>query len=161
MAVTLKIKRATRAQLNTAASGSNLVQGEPYLITDENRIAVGLSATTYETYAKENESKQVTGINPQTGTTYTLALSDAGKLVRQSNANAITTTVPKNSVVAFPVNTVITIEQQGAGQITVAPVDGDVTLNAFDGLLSAGQYAGLSLIKVDTNVWTVFGGVSA
>jgi len=68
MSVTLKIKRATRAQLNTAASGSNLVQGEPYLITDENRIAVGLSATTYETYAKESEAANiVTDTTPQLG----------------------------------------------------------------------------------------------
>ena len=104
--------------------------------------------------------KEVDGINSQTGTTYTLVLADAGKLVRCSNAAAITLTVPPNSSVAFPVNTVITIEQQGAGVITITEGSG-VTCNAFDGLLSAGQYAGLSLIKVATNVWTVFGGVSA
>lgn len=52
----LQIKRGTRAQLNAAAGASQLKIGEPYLITDENRIAVGLSATTYETYAKESEA---------------------------------------------------------------------------------------------------------
>ncbi|MEN6304148.1 MAG: hypothetical protein ABFD96_15560, partial [Armatimonadia bacterium] len=51
MANTIKIKRGTRTQLNAAASASGLVQGEPYLITDENRLAVGLSATTYAEYA--------------------------------------------------------------------------------------------------------------
>lgn len=53
---TLKIKRGTRAALNALAGASGLVQGEPYLITDEDRIAVGLSATTYETFAKESEA---------------------------------------------------------------------------------------------------------
>jgi len=104
--------------------------------------------------------KEVIGINDQTGTTYTLVLTDAGKLVRCNNASDITLTVPPNSSVAFPVNTVITVEQKGAGQITVTAGSG-VTCNAFDGLLSAGQYAGLNLIKVGTDVWTVFGGISA
>ena len=54
MALTIKIKRATRAQLDSAASASELIQGEPYLITDENKIAVGLSATTYEVFAKDS-----------------------------------------------------------------------------------------------------------
>lgn len=52
----LQIKRGTRAQLNTAASGNQLNAGEPYLITDENRLAVGLSATTYQDYAKLSEA---------------------------------------------------------------------------------------------------------
>lgn len=98
-------------------------------------------------------------INDQTGTTYTLVLTDAGKYIRCENANAITVTVPKNSVVAFETGTVITIEQKGAGTVTVAPVDVDVTLNAYDGLSTYGQYAGLQLVKVDTNVWTCIAGI--
>lgn len=53
-----RINRAeglTRAQLNAAASASQLRQGEPYLITDEGRIALGLSASTYQAYSKEGE----------------------------------------------------------------------------------------------------------
>ena len=44
----IKFKRGTRSQLNTAASANQLEQGEPYLITDENRIAIGLTASTYQ-----------------------------------------------------------------------------------------------------------------
>lgn len=51
MANTIKIKRGTRTQLNAAASASGLVQGEPYLITDENRLAIGLTVSTYAEYA--------------------------------------------------------------------------------------------------------------
>lgn len=53
----LKIKRGTRAQIVSAAGASGLVQGEPYLITDENRLAVGLTATTYQDFAKASEGK--------------------------------------------------------------------------------------------------------
>jgi len=107
-----------------------------------------------------SDAINLAGINPQTGTTYTVALSDAGKLVMCNNANAITVTVPKNSVIPIPVNIVITIEQQGAGKVTVSPVDSDVTLNALaSGKSTAGQYAVIQLIKVDTNTWTVIGGI--
>ena len=51
----LRIKRGTRSQLNTAASGSGLKAGEPYLITDESRIAVGLTAATYQDFLKVGE----------------------------------------------------------------------------------------------------------
>lgn len=51
MANTIKIKRGTRTQLNAAAAANGLAAGEPYLITDENRLAVGLSASTYAEYA--------------------------------------------------------------------------------------------------------------
>lgn len=96
-------------------------------------------------------------INNQTGTTYTLVLSDSNKLIRLSNASPITLTVPPNSSVAFNTGTVITLEQLGAGLLTIAAGSG-VAINAYGGLNSAGQYAGLSLIKVDTDTWTLFGG---
>ncbi len=51
MAQTIKIKRGTRAQLNAAASANGLATGEPYLITDENRLAIGLTVSTYAEYA--------------------------------------------------------------------------------------------------------------
>lgn len=49
-------KRGTRANLNTLAASNGLAAGEIYLITDENRLAMGLSANTYETYALESEA---------------------------------------------------------------------------------------------------------
>ena len=54
--VSIRIKRsATRAALDAAAAVGKLVQGEPYLIADEGRFAVGLSATTYAAMAKQGE----------------------------------------------------------------------------------------------------------
>jgi len=74
-----------------------------------------------------------------------------------NKATALTLTVPKNSSVAFPIGTTILIRQKGAGKVTIAPVDGDVTINNSDGLKTTNQYAVATLIKVDTNVWTAFG----
>ena len=44
---TIKVKRGTRSAINTAASASGLNQGELYLITDEDVLAVGTAASSY------------------------------------------------------------------------------------------------------------------
>jgi hypothetical protein len=43
----IKFKRGTRAQINLAASASMLSTAEPYLVTDEGRMALGLSSNSY------------------------------------------------------------------------------------------------------------------
>jgi len=48
----IKILRTTRANLNAQAGSAGLLAGELYLITDENRIAVGLTTSTYAEAAK-------------------------------------------------------------------------------------------------------------
>jgi len=100
----------------------------------------------------------IAGINDQSGTTYTLTVTDIGKVVRCANANAITVTIPKYATIAIPVNSVIHICQAGAGQITVSPFDVDVILNGA--LKTWIQYAYISLVKIDTNVWDVIGGIT-
>jgi hypothetical protein len=49
------IKRGTRSQIDAAAAANGLAAGEPYLITDEDRLAVGLGAATYQDFAKPGE----------------------------------------------------------------------------------------------------------
>ena len=51
----IKFRRGTRQQLDTAGVAEQLHEGAIYLITDEDRIAVGLSATEYQTFLKEGE----------------------------------------------------------------------------------------------------------
>jgi hypothetical protein len=93
-------------------------------------------------------------------TSYTYALADAGTWVRHNNASAITATVPPNSSVAFPVSTQITVEQTGAGLLTLAAGAG-VTINKFTTLKLAGQWAVAILIKVRSDEWTVAGNMAA
>jgi len=95
-------------------------------------------------------------VNTQTGTTYTGVLGDAGKIVTLSNASSITFTVPPNSSVAYPTNTVIDLVQLGAGQVTVAPGSG-VTINTSSTLKLRTQYSSGSLIKTDTDTWVFVG----
>lgn len=97
-------------------------------------------------------------INAQTGTTYTLVLADIGKLVTLSNAGAITLTVPTNASVAFPVGTVIALQQLGVGAITVAG-DTGVTINGAtpgsEAMTDAQYTSTASLTKHATDTWTL------
>jgi hypothetical protein len=92
-------------------------------------------------------------------THYTLALSDAGKVVEFTGGSATTATIPANATIAFPVGTVINLCQYGAGQVTVAAAGG-VTIRSRNGLKLAGQYSEATLRKRGTNEWVLSGDVT-
>jgi hypothetical protein len=104
-----------------------------------------------------NDARQNLTLNAQTGTTYTLVLTDNGRLVTLSNAAAITLTVPTNASVAFATGAVINIQQIGAGQVTVAGAAG-VTLNGT-GTKTRAQWSAASLVKTNTDTWTLIGDI--
>jgi hypothetical protein len=95
-------------------------------------------------------------INTQTAD-YVAALVDAGALVKMNAAGANTFTVPANATVAFPTGSWIDVAQYGAGVTTITAAVG-VTIRSRDGkIATAGQYAGCTVIKIDTNEWMLFG----
>lgn len=55
MTHTIQIKRGTRAQIEAAAASDQLRDGEPYLITDEQRLGVGTGSNAYSSFAKLEE----------------------------------------------------------------------------------------------------------
>jgi hypothetical protein len=93
-------------------------------------------------------------VNTQTGTSYTLVLTDAGKQVTLSNASAVTLTVPANASVAFDIGVKITFINLGAGVVTLTPAGG-VTLSSSTGDLNIPQNGVGMLIKTATNTWVV------
>ena len=99
--------------------------------------------------------------NAQTGTTYTLVLSDAGKMITLANASAITLTIPTNASVAFPVNTRIDLLQFGAGQVTVAAAGGVTLVASSSKFKLNGQYSAGSLWQQATNVWVLMGDITS
>jgi hypothetical protein len=91
-----------------------------------------------------------------TGTTYTIQGSDETNLIRFTSADAVTITVPADADAGLPVGFIAHLHQAGAGQLTVTG-DTGVTVNASVSLLSAGQYAALSLFKLGTDDWVLVG----
>ena len=100
-------------------------------------------------------------INAQTGTSYSLVLSDLAKMVTMDNASAMTLTVPTNASHGFAIGDRIDILRKGSGTLTVQGADGSVTVNATPGLKIRAQWSSATLIKLDTNTWVLIGDLQA
>jgi hypothetical protein len=102
-------------------------------------------------------------VNTQTGTTYTTVFGDNGKLVTQANASAITTTIPPNSSVDYPVGAQITFAQYGAGQVTIQGGLG-VTIVSTGATAATPklrvQYSTATAIQTSNDNWLVVGDIS-
>jgi len=102
-------------------------------------------------------------LNDQTGTTYTPVLTDQYQvLVTRSNASASTLTIPTNASVAFPVGTVITVLNKGAGAVTISGAGGVTVLSAGTTAASPilSQYKSCALMQVAANTWYVVGAIA-
>lgn len=93
-------------------------------------------------------------VNAQTGTSYTLLLTDVGRQVTMSNAAASTLTIPPNASVAFDVGVRIQVIQLGAGAVTLTP-GAAVTVSEVGNNLVLAQYGSAILVKQATNTWIV------
>jgi len=94
----------------------------------------------------------------QSGTTYTLDLSDVFSTVMFSNAALVTVTVPTNASVAFPVGTQISLQSLG-GSVTLTTTS--LTLNGSSPNTTIAQNEIMVLEKTGTDTWSVYGGTSA
>lgn len=92
---------------------------------------------------------------------YVLALTDSGNTVRMNTGSANTITVPANATIAFPTGSQINILQWGTGQTTIAEAAGVTVRSKNSNKKLAAQYAGASLIKVDTDEWALVGDLTA
>ena len=98
--------------------------------------------------------------NRQTAS-YTLVLTDRGKLIEMNVATANNLTIPLNSSVAFTIGTQIDLSQYGAGQTTVVATSG-VTIRSTNSWVKLNaQYAAATLIKIGTDEWYLFGNLNA
>lgn len=105
-------------------------------------------------------------VNPQTGTTYTIQLSDAQKLVTLANSAPVTVTIASNATQALPVGTQITVTQYGAGQVTIvgASSPNPVTIVSTGATANSPalrvQYSTATLIQTSTDNWLVVGDIA-
>jgi hypothetical protein len=97
---------------------------------------------------------QASALNIQSGTSYTLAITDATKLITLGNASAITLTIPTNASVAIPINSVIYLLRSAAGLPTLSYAG--VTVTFEDDLVAAmPPNTVYRLTKTGTDTWTV------
>jgi hypothetical protein len=97
---------------------------------------------------------------------YTLAASDAGKLLLASNSTtAGTVNIPTDATTNFAVGTQITILQTGSGQLTIQAASSGTTTVYSTGATAAtpkcrAQYSAITVIKTAANTWYSMGDIS-
>jgi len=93
---------------------------------------------------------------------YTLSsLTERDDLIEMGSGSALTLTIPTDATLNFPIGTSIDILQTGAGQVTIAPVSGTVTVNATPGLKLRTTWSSCTLFKRAANTWVVYGDLTA
>ena len=96
---------------------------------------------------------------------YTAVIDDAYQtLVPMNKATAVAFKIPTNASVAFPVGTVITVLNIGAGTCTISAVTSGTTTVLSAGATAAqptlGQYKSAACIKTATDTWYVVGAIA-
>jgi hypothetical protein len=100
-------------------------------------------------------------ITQSTGTSYTLSLSDVGKVL-PFNLNATgTVTVPLNSSVAFPTGSVVNLIQAGTGPLLVTGASGVEIRSENNRYKLTGQYSLAGIVKIATDEWVAFGNLTS
>lgn len=96
---------------------------------------------------------------------YTAVLADQYQVLEIMNkATAIAFKIPTNASVAFPIGTVITVLNIGAGVCTISAVTSGTTTVLSAGAVAAqptlAQYKSAACIKTGTDTWYVVGAIA-
>ena len=94
-----------------------------------------------------------------TGTTDTLALTDAWKMIYYSNSSQVDVTIPTNASVAFPVGTRMMLLSTGAGGVTLTTTS--LTLLGSSPNKTIVQNEAIYIEKTATDTWAIVGGTAA
>lgn len=93
-------------------------------------------------------------------TSITPVLADAGTQIITTAGTAVTFTIPTNASVAYPIGTIISVFQEGAGQVTFAGAG--VVINSISGNLKiSAQYGEAYIQKTLTDTWKLVGSLAA
>jgi hypothetical protein len=95
---------------------------------------------------------------------YTAVIADAYQVIELMNkATAIAYKIPTNASVAFPIGTVLTVLNIGAGTCTISAVTPGTTTVLSSGATAASptlaQYKSAACIKTGTDAWYVVGAI--
>lgn len=98
-------------------------------------------------------------ITEEAGTTYTLVTGDTANFIQFTNGSAVTLTIPPNSSVPIDIGMSVSYEQAGAGVVTATAGVGVTITSAGSAVATGGKYAVVSLLKVATDTWVIFGNI--
>ena len=129
-------------------------------------MAEGFPATTGDIFTAADYNGLVAfTIGAANTVDYTATISDAYQVLELMNkATAISFNIPTNASVAFPIGTVITVLNIGAGVCTIKAVTSGTTTVLSVGAVAAqptlAQYKSAACIKTGTDTWYVVGAIA-
>lgn len=149
---TLGVKWSALAGATTSTPG--VVQlNDTYASTS---VTLAPTANALKSVYDLSERKALT-INTQSGTTYTLAATDAdSKMVQFTSSDAVVVTVPPTT---FTAGQQINITRYGTGSVTIEGGSG-VTVNATPTLVLRAQYSAATLVCIDASTFVLYGDLS-
>ena len=129
-------------------------------------MAEGFPATTGDIFTAADYNGLVAfTIGAAQTVDYTAVIADTYQVLELMNkGTAIAYKIPTNASVAFPIGTVITVLNIGAGTCTIKAVTSGTTTVLSAGATAAqptlGQYKSAACIKTGTDTWYVVGAIS-
>lgn len=148
---TIQVKRGLAANIPASA-----LAGEPVFTTDDQILHMGTGAAIVPVkIAAANVTGLINGgvetVNAQVGTTYTVLVTDVGKLITISNAAAVAVSQP---VAGFTSGQWYDIQNKGVGDATITPTSGTINgTSTF--VLHTGQ--GVRVVYDGTNFQVITG----
>ena len=132
-----------------------------YLLGGTTGQVLSKTSNTNMAFTWIEQDDSTLAFNAQTGTTYTLVLTDAAnKLVTTSNASAVTVTVPPS---IFAAGNTINVQSIGVGLTTIVAGSG-VTITSTGASAAApilrARYSACTIICTASNVFTIIGDLS-
>lgn len=128
-------------------------------------MAEGFPATTGDIFTAADYNGLVAfTVGAANTADYTAVIADAYQVLELMNkATAIAFNIPTNASVAFPIGTVITVLNIGAGLCTIKAVTSGTTTVLSAGAVAAqptlAQYKSAACIKTATDTWYVVGAI--
>jgi hypothetical protein len=161
------------ATTGTAVSEASAITAAHALKSDANGIPTHFDTATEPsltelTYVKGVTSAIQTQIDSKLGkdvtidnktANYTLALTDANKMIEMTSASNRTIEVPLDATVAFPIGTSILLARNGTGEVTIAGAVGVTLIASANRLRLYNQYSIATLIKRGTDEWYLSGDI--
>jgi|DEB0MinimDraft_3_1074331.scaffolds.fasta_scaffold12867_4 hypothetical protein len=103
------------------------------------------------------------GVVAVSGTSKTLALTDANTIQECSNGSGQAITIDTNTNVAFPLKTWLTFEQHGAGTVSITgasgvSINGNTEAGGGESTVSiSAQWGAVTIRKIGTNAFIAYG----
>jgi hypothetical protein len=112
------------------------------------------------TYLLDQKSSKITTIKEITEENYSISLEDIGVFILINSSSPVTITINPDSISNLPIGSQIDLQQIGEGQVSFVAGEGVIIYSKNSYKKTSAQFVGVSLVKINNNLWSLFGDLS-